>query len=423
MNKSVCFIAFLCLFIAEAASACGPEWTYIGYDYESPNYIHELADSAGIFLRGIPGVGVFRWIESDTVWELVSLPQQGVNEIKEFSSFPHQIFAQVDCGDLSKSFDNGFNWIPIHVSQTGNLYDYTDFLINPIDSTIWYLAAHTPTMDDDIFVSTDAGITWNRVILSGLCSKLMWFAETPDMLYSGRRQIFNSIRMSDYATQPLMSIETEYSIISIIRHPDQPWVYILGRGINGLVVRYDVLTGDTLSRTLPDTVTAYYDNNLYMKYIENQGFLIGGSEHLFLLSDNLQILQEIDGPVVNTWSTEILFASTTLWIVEVSGYGLFCRSPIDQNAPDRPQRSNTSIAFFPNPAREFISFVPANQAVSRVEIYNLLGQRVLDWSGTNTNTSFSVPLSSLGSGTYFYRLYTPSDGITPIQKNTFTIVK
>jgi hypothetical protein len=423
MKKSIFFTIILCLLIGKPIFACGPEWTYIGSDYGVPNCIYQLPDSEEVFLRGIPGMGVYRWVQ-DTTWDCISLSGQGVTYIHSFPWLPGQLFAQIGCGDLSRSFDNGFSWHQIRISETGNQFEYTDFLVDPLDTTKWIQACHTPTMADYFFVSTNAGANWEQVVLPGVCYHFMWFEQTPEVIYSGRRGTLNSINLTDYTKQNLAGMSNG-RLCSVIRHPSQPWIYVLGEGIGvpGVLLRYDIPTGNIVTRILQDTISVFYNNHTYLKYSENHGVLVGGKNNVLLVDDDLQSVQVFEPPVPEAWSTQILFASSDLWIVEAAGYGIFCLDPNTNAVHDHPLAITSHFAYYPNPARESISFVSSNQKIGRVEIYNLLGQRVQDWSGTSTNTPILLPLASLSSGTYFFRIYESPTDVNPIQRNTFNIIK
>lgn len=62
---------------------------------------------------------------------------------------------------------------------------------------------------------------------------------------------------------------------------------------------------------------------------------------------------------------------------------------------------NTIIAFYPNPAQDFVNFSSKN-SIEDIIIYNLLGQEVLT-KEVNSN-QFSIDISHLSSGTYIAQL-------------------
>ena len=75
--------------------------------------------------------------------------------------------------------------------------------------------------------------------------------------------------------------------------------------------------------------------------------------------------------------------------------------------------SVSAIATFPNPVKDILQVANANQNISDVAVYNLLGQEVIreNWSGKNIA---SLNMSNLASGTYL--LTVTVDGIPQTKK-------
>ena len=58
---------------------------------------------------------------------------------------------------------------------------------------------------------------------------------------------------------------------------------------------------------------------------------------------------------------------------------------------------NTTISFYPNPAKEMVNFSSKN-SIQEIIIYNLVGQEVL--TKESISNQFSIDISHLSNGTY-----------------------
>ena len=389
------------------ASACGQNWTYIGNDYEADNCIIELEDSTGIFLRCGFSPGIYRWAGQDTTWLRIGTIQEQVIKLLQFPSYPFEIFAFSVWGNLYRSYDDGQTWDTVRISDTGTLYHFSDFTVCPYNFSNWYLSGHSWTEGHPLYSTSNEGESWDRHSVQARCYDFIWFDEAQGYLYFTEQQRgFLRLRLSDYSVEIVFDVGSNNVIGTAIRHPIHSWVYLATASLDEpkQVLRYDINTGDTIRYIVPEEF--YCDlYRQYLYYSEDRGLFVNGLHNLYHLSDDLQTVEDYTGNLSEDGCKRIIYASRNTMIAEVRGQGLFCRFPIDPVAPDRPQRSSKSIVFYPNPAREFICFVPASQAISRVEIFNLLGQRVFcePFSGSNPKQKIVFP-SLLPNGIYFLHI-------------------
>ena len=74
------------------------------------------------------------------------------------------------------------------------------------------------------------------------------------------------------------------------------------------------------------------------------------------------------------------------------------------------------VGLYPNPAKNFLKVsLSPNQSASKVEVYNLLGDKVATQSFQSGNNEFSVNLNGLMNGTYFLHVIM-SDGTVVTRK-------
>jgi hypothetical protein len=79
-------------------------------------------------------------------------------------------------------------------------------------------------------------------------------------------------------------------------------------------------------------------------------------------------------------------------------------NPIDDECTSSgiSELSTTEFLLFPNPAQNDIN-IESSQAFTKIELYNILGKRVLSSKGLFTKTA--IDLSELQSGSYLIRLF------------------
>jgi hypothetical protein len=423
MIRQLWFSFILCLCVTGASVACGPDWTYMGSGNENTR-IHELADSAGVLLRVGDVHGIYRWTGQDTTWEMVGQFDRQLMNLYEYPELPHQLLGVDRVVRIYRSLDNGSTWDSVFTDGLCSMcHNY--FTIDPANPTVWYAAGHEPT---GCYVAkfTNSGANWDYLwICCGACP--MVFAEDPESFYLTSYSSDGLVRCSlvDSTYEWVLNIAGENLIVSALKHPSQPWAYIFSGWDNAtdVVVRYDVVTRDTTMAVLPDSSLAYVFESR-IQFVEDVGLFVSTASQVFLLSEDLHQITDVTGNLPRGEYVNMLYASRDRMIVYVEGQGLFCRTLDLSAAPDHPQASKqTEVLYYPNPAREFLSFVPSGKPIGRVEIYNILGQRVQDWMGASSASPLSVSLSSLGSGTYFFRLYESPADVTPFQKNSFTIIK
>ncbi|MAM30161.1 MAG: hypothetical protein CMC13_14165 [Flavobacteriaceae bacterium] len=70
-----------------------------------------------------------------------------------------------------------------------------------------------------------------------------------------------------------------------------------------------------------------------------------------------------------------------------------------------------NIKFYPNPAKDVLNILSANQPLEQIEIYDMRGRLLEQYSAEN-NVSFSINVSALRTGVYFVKINTASGSIT-----------
>tara|TARA_R110002072_G_scaffold14272_2_gene59344 strand:- start:38973 stop:42053 length:3081 start_codon:yes stop_codon:yes gene_type:complete len=70
-----------------------------------------------------------------------------------------------------------------------------------------------------------------------------------------------------------------------------------------------------------------------------------------------------------------------------------------------------NIKFYPNPAKDVLNILSANQPLEQIEIYDMRGRLLEQYSAEN-NVSFSIKVSALRTGVYFVKINTASGSIS-----------
>jgi hypothetical protein len=68
---------------------------------------------------------------------------------------------------------------------------------------------------------------------------------------------------------------------------------------------------------------------------------------------------------------------------------------------------NTKLMVFPNPAKENVSISLSNNIkIEQVEVYSILGDKIITQKSIDTSNKFTVNISGLASGVYFIKAKT-----------------
>lgn len=100
------------------------------------------------------------------------------------------------------------------------------------------------------------------------------------------------------------------------------------------------------------------------------------------------------------WSVYPYFASGNIVISDIDRGLFIVRDPstagVDEN-------STSAFAVYPNPAKDIVNITSKSEPISKVEIFNMLGQKVLD-QNFDQNISQNVNVSNLQAGMYVMKI-------------------
>ncbi len=152
--------------------------------------------------------------------------------------------------------------------------------------------------------------------------------------------------------------------------------------------------------------------------IDHNGYVVGDRYYMANYSAGMRVLDISDiandnitlhgyfdtfTPNNNTnfagsWNVYPFFESGNIIISGSSGFTLVKESNL---SVDDLQQKNFSL--YPNPARNSLTISSENEGISKVEIYNVLGQRVMD-NTYASNLTETINISSLNTGMYLVKI-------------------
>ncbi len=100
-----------------------------------------------------------------------------------------------------------------------------------------------------------------------------------------------------------------------------------------------------------------------------------------------------------TWNVYPFFASGNIVISGGQGFHL-AKESSDLGINDQ---DNTNFSMYPNPTKTSVTITSKNEAITQIEIFNVLGQRVYSENSSN-NTSTTLDVSNLNSGMYMVQI-------------------
>ncbi len=169
-----------------------------------------------------------------------------------------------------------------------------------------------------------------------------------------------------------------------------------------------------------DNPILHYEYYSETSSVDHNGYIVGDKYYLANYSSGLRIVDISDIENGNmspdgyfdsypsnnnasyngAWNVYPYFASGNIPISGGNGFTL----AIDQTLlANNDVTDNLKFSLYPNPANGKFSITSTTKPLTNVEIYNLLGQKVLDLNFSNTNSE-EINISSLKSGIYLVNI-------------------
>lgn len=280
------------------------------------------------------------------------------------------------------------------------------FVMDPVNNQTLYLGYK------DIWKTTDRGDTWSLISNFGSLATLKHMAIAPSnnqVIYASTYDTLyvtgNGGTSWTYTTIGSITGTLSDKISYITVHPTNPlvlWVTISGfdagnkvfKSINGGV------TWTNISGTLPNIPV----NCLVYENGSNDGTYIGTDLGVFYRDNTLTdwITYDTGLPNVQVNELEISYVNNKLWAATF-GRGLWqsdLYSFVGVNEEDRMD----NITIYPNPSNGLFTIQLENIDEAKLEIYNVMGEKVVDMQTTSTKTI--LDLQSYSKGIYFAKIAT-----------------
>jgi choice-of-anchor B domain-containing protein len=168
-----------------------------------------------------------------------------------------------------------------------------------------------------------------------------------------------------------------------------------------------------------DNPVVHYEYESNVAAIDHNGYVVGDQFYLSSYRAGLRIMNISDienenmteakffdtYPSSNSagfdgaWSVYPFFASGNIVISDINR-GFFL---VRDTQLGLPENTVSNFAVFPNPAKEIVTISSKTDPVSQVEIFNILGQKVMD-RNFSENLSEKIDVSSLQAGMYVMKI-------------------
>ncbi|CAN5237801.1 hypothetical protein BH09BAC1_BH09BAC1_16670 [soil metagenome] len=97
---------------------------------------------------------------------------------------------------------------------------------------------------------------------------------------------------------------------------------------------------------------------------------------------------------------------------KVTFFGVTLNNPTTSISSPASSGSVSDIQIYPNPAKEFVIIKrPDNMSVSRIEVYNMLGLKVITQYAELDNSSSRIDLLDLQKGVYMIRIFDKNNNV------------
>jgi hypothetical protein len=403
MLKRRCTCVLVVLILAQAASACGPEWTYIGGPSGEPPpeatvMTVNRVGLTGDLLAGTWGSGIYRWSEQDTVWEYRSLLGYRITSLREFGNYPNALLATSDHG-LLISHDTGMEWSVVTDFGT-DFYTYEDCAISPLDTNEWAASASS-IGSGFLYVSHDAGASWQTMFPPREHRDLAYSSMDAHVIFAVSYASLFRVHTVDSTREAVVTLPEMEVLLSMKAHPTEPVLWILG---TRSITRYNEETNEVSRMLFPDstieaTSLALSANNL----------LIGTLQGVYVVDEDLSTWTLVNDSVPPDELTAVYYASDSTWIAGPNfGSDLYCRAPALNVESPRSVVASFEVNLFPNPFNSITTLTLSLSGVSDVEVgmYDITGRHVKQIAQgrmTAGEHAITVDAAGLPNGVYFVR--------------------
>ena len=179
------------------------------------------------------------------------------------------------------------------------------------------------------------------------------------------------------------------------------------------------------TRTIVFNISDLDNPTLHMEYfgetasVDHNGYVVGDKYYIANYSSGLRVVDISDIANGNmtpygyfdsypsnnnasyngSWNVYPYFASGNIVITGDGGFTL----AIDQSLLNTSDIDASTFSIYPNPASNNLTINSKNDPITQVEIFNVLGQKIINLNVANT-TSKSIDISSLNSGLYLVKI-------------------
>jgi len=179
------------------------------------------------------------------------------------------------------------------------------------------------------------------------------------------------------------------------------------------------------TRTVVFDLTDLDNPTLHMEYfsetksVDHNGYVVGDKYYLANYSSGLRVIDISDiengnmtpygyfdtypannnASYAGSWNVYPYFASGNIIISGEGGFTL----AIDQTLLSNSDFENSNFSIYPNPASNRLSINSKNDPLTHVEVFNVLGQRIINAIFSNS-VSENIDISSLNSGLYIVKI-------------------
>ncbi|MDD5089128.1 MAG: hypothetical protein PHI18_10085 [bacterium] len=370
-----------------------------------PSWDERVLFAATSYAYGRPGTGgIFKVNVGDTTWQYLGLMDTSLGVIEELNGFPGCLFVNTKSGEYL-SEDGGVTWRPFPTVYDSH-WAVGDFRISPWDANLWILSMHNSVSQGQIYISRNAGETWQLWYQGSLSNGFVFSYHCPEVFYYRGMMGFMCASLVDSTVGLVYDGPGLHRQNAIILHPRWPWVYVV---TEDTLLRYNELTGEKLFRCMPDT--SFWTTSGIGDGVG--GLWIGAENGVYHVDEDLNQVMYLGTPFPQAWLKVRVLVDSTLVVRTWGGgsrdliYGMTIPPGIVQGSV-RPKIE-------PRQHTQFVQPMTRVPMPTEIEVYNILGQRIYAGPGPSGGAPVDWNMLNLASGLYIYRLKQLGTEGVPIQ--------